>query len=233
MIDLHTHSIFSDGELIPSELVRRAAAAGYRAIAITDHGDQSNLDFIIPRVAAVCRKLSEACGIQVMPGIELTHVPPQFIRELALEARGLGARIVVVHGETIVEPVAPGTNAAALASPIDILAHPGLISEGEVRLAADRGIYLEITTRGGHCLTNGHVAVMARRYGARLVLNNDAHGPRDLTSPEMARKIALGAGLSPREVNGMFKNSENLVRKVLKDKVVRQRVEKNEFQNKE
>jgi len=38
MIDLHTHSLFSDGELIPSELVSRAAAAGYRAIAITDHG---------------------------------------------------------------------------------------------------------------------------------------------------------------------------------------------------
>ena len=137
-----------------------------------------------------------------------------------------------MHGETIVEPVAPGTTAVALESSIDILAHPGLISEGEVRMAADRGIYLEITTRGGHSLTNGHVAVMARRYGARLVLNNDAHGPRDLTSLEMARKIALGAGLSPREVIGMFKNSENLVRKVLKDKVVRQSVKKSESQNK-
>jgi Histidinol phosphatase and related hydrolases of the PHP family len=41
MIDLHTHSIFSDGELIPAELTRRAAVAGYRAMAITDHGDFS------------------------------------------------------------------------------------------------------------------------------------------------------------------------------------------------
>jgi len=55
-----------------------------------------------------------------------------------VEARKLGARLIVVHGETIVEPVAPGTNAAALESPIDILAHPGLISEREVRLAAER-----------------------------------------------------------------------------------------------
>jgi histidinol phosphatase-like PHP family hydrolase len=231
MIDLHTHSIFSDGELIPSELVRRAGAAGYRAIAITDHGDQSNLDFIIPRVAGVCKKLSEACGIQVIPGIELTHVPPVFIRELAVEARKLGARLIVVHGETIVEPVAPGTNAAALESPIDILAHPGLISEREVRLAAEKGIYLEITTRKGHSLTNGHVAVMARQYGALLVLNTDTHGPQDLTSLEMARKIAIGAGLSPREVDRMFKNSENLVKKVWKDKVLQQRVKKNRFQN--
>ncbi|MCX5841713.1 MAG: histidinol phosphate phosphatase domain-containing protein [Deltaproteobacteria bacterium] len=231
MIDLHTHSIFSDGELIPSELVRRAEAAGYRAIAITDHGDQSNLDFIIPRVAGVCKKLSEVCGIQVIPGIELTHVPPVFIGELAVEARKLGARLIVVHGETIVEPVAPGTNAAALEAPIDILAHPGLISEREVRLAAEKGIYLEITTRKGHSLTNGHVAVMARQYGASLVLNTDTHGPQDLTSLEMARKIAIGAGLSTREVDRMFRNSENLVKKVWKDKVPQQRVKKNRFQN--
>jgi putative hydrolase len=223
MIDLHTHSIFSDGDLIPSELVRRARIRGYQAIAITDHGDASNLDFIIPRVAGVCEKLSAVCGIQVIPGIELTHVPPVHIRELALEARKLGARLVVVHGETIVEPVAPGTNKAALESPIDILAHPGLITGREVKLAAAKGICLEITTRRGHSLSNGHVAQMARRHGARLVLNTDAHGPQDLASPEMARAIAAGAGLSLREVDRMFRNSENLVKQALKDKVVRRR----------
>ena len=67
MIDLHTHSIFSDGELIPSELVRRARIKGYRAIAITDHGDASNLDFIIPRVAGICEKLSAVCWIVRVP----------------------------------------------------------------------------------------------------------------------------------------------------------------------
>ncbi len=52
MIDLHTHSLFSDGVLVPSELVRRAVMKGYEVIAITDHADASNLDFTIPRVAA-------------------------------------------------------------------------------------------------------------------------------------------------------------------------------------
>jgi putative hydrolase len=215
MIDLHTHCLFSDGELIPSELARRAQHIGYRAIAITDHGDESNLDFIIPRVAGVCQKLSEAYGIQVIPGIELTHVPPVFIKELAVEARKLGARIVVVHGETIVEPVVPGTNAAALAAPIDILAHPGLISDEEVQLAAARGIYLEITCRKGHSLTNGHVAMLARQYGASLVLNTDTHGPQNLVTLEMAWKIARGAGLTVPETEAMFKNSEALIRKIL------------------
>ena len=108
MIDLHTHSIFSDGELIPSELARRAKVAGYRVLAITDHGDHSNFDFIIPRIAKVCQKLTDALRMQVIPGIELTHVPPEYIYDLAVEARQAGAKIIVVHGETIVEPVAGG-----------------------------------------------------------------------------------------------------------------------------
>lgn len=215
MIDLHTHCLFSDGELIPSELVRRARHAGYRAIAITDHGDASNLDFIIPRVAGVCQSLSKAYEIQVIPGIELTHVPPAFINELAVAARKLGAKLVLVHGETIVEPVEAGTNRAALDAPIDILAHPGLIREHEVQIAAERGICLEITVRKGHSLTNGHVAMLARQYGASLVLNTDTHSPLDLISLEMARKIAAGAGLTVPEIEAMFGNSEALIRKIL------------------
>jgi putative hydrolase len=217
VIDLHTHCIFSDGELAPSELARRALVKGYRALAITDHGDLSNMDFIIPRIVRVSESLSKLLAIQVIPGIELTHVPPAAIGEIAREARRLGARLVVVHGETLVEPVSPGTNAAALDACVDILAHPGLISEAEVSLAARKGICLEITTRRGHSLTNGHVAALARKCGALLVLNTDAHGPHDLVSLEMARKIALGAGLDEQEVAVMVQNSEALVRKVVHD----------------
>ena len=218
MIDLHTHSILSDGELIPSELARRAKVAGYRVIAITDHGDHSNLDFIIPRLVKVCQKLQDAGAIQVIPGIELTHVPPEYICGLAVEARRHGAKIVVVHGETIVEPVIAGTNIAALKSPIDILAHPGLITEEEAMMAARNSICLEVTTRKGHSLTNGHVLRMARRSKASLVLNTDSHAPNDLLSKEMAQKIALGAGMSEDETEIMFRNSEALVKKSLGEK---------------
>jgi len=213
MIDLHTHSLFSDGELIPSELVSRAAAAGYRAMAVTDHGDESNTDFIVPRLVKVCRKLSASCGMPVLPGIELTHVPPQDIAALAREARTMGAAIVIVHGETIVEPVPPGTNAAALRADIDILAHPGLITEADAAVAAARRIFLEITTRGGHSYTNGHVLRLARTAGAPLVLNTDAHAPHDLTPRGFAAKIARGAGMSDDEIAAMWKNSEALVKR--------------------
>jgi putative hydrolase len=212
VIDLHTHSIFSDGELIPSELVRRAKVAGYEAIAITDHGDHSNIDHIVPRILKVCAVLSNSYAIKVIPGIELTHVPPESIRTLTEEARHLGAKIVVVHGETIVEPVAPGTNIAALQSPIDILAHPGLLTDEEAALAAKNSIFLEISARKGHSLTNGHVANMARRWNLALVLNTDSHAPGDLIDVDMARKIARGAGMTEQEVNAMFENSLSLAK---------------------
>ena len=213
MIDLHTHCIFSDGELIPAELVRRAKVAGYRAIALTDHGDASNIDFIIPRIARVTGALGAAHGMAIICGIELTHVPPRDIAPLALEARSLGARIVVVHGETIVEPVMPGTNRAALEAGVDILAHPGLISGEDVALAASRGIFLEVTTRRGHCLANGHVVKIARHYGAPLIMNTDTHGPQDLVKKETAILIARGAGMDDGEVAAMLKNSELLAKK--------------------
>jgi putative hydrolase len=213
MIDLHTHSIFSDGDLIPTELAQRAFAAGYKALAITDHADHSNIDFIIPRLVKVCSKITEKGNIKALPGIELTHVHPNDITALADEARKLGAKIVIVHGETLAEPVPPGTNLAALNSSIDILAHPGLLTERETKLAAERGIYLEITTRKNHSLSNGYVAQMARKFKAQLVLNNDAHTSSDFVGSKMATNIARGAGLSDNEVAAMFENSKKLVQR--------------------
>lgn len=169
MIDLHTHTIFSDGSLIPSELVQRARTHGYRAIAITDHGDSSNLDLIIPRIVKVSEELNSIWNIIVIPGIELTHVPIEYMSSLVEEARGLGASLVVVHGQTIVEPVIEGTNRAAIMAQVNILAHPGLIDIKDVILAKEKGVYLEISGRAGHSLSNGHVARLAVNYGAPLV----------------------------------------------------------------
>jgi putative hydrolase len=207
MIDLHTHTTFSDGVLIPSELARRAENMGLKAIGLTDHGDSSNIDFIIPRMVTVAQELNSVLEIKVIPGIEITHVPPSLIANVAAKARALGARIIVVHGETIVEPVAPGTNIAALKADIDILAHPGLITEKEALLAKEKGIFLEISARKGHSLTNGHVARLAKKTGAKLVINTDAHAPGDLIDGAMARRIVCGAGLTENDFEIMQKNA--------------------------
>jgi len=215
MIDLHTHSLFSDGELVPAELTRRFEAAGYRALAITDHGDQSNIDLIIPRIAAFCEEINRHTGIKVIPGIELTHIPPDAIPALVNRSRKLGAKLVVVHGETIVEPVAPGTNRMAIDASADILAHPGLITEEEVVSAKEHSVYLELTSRKGHSLTNGHVARLAQKAKAPLVLNSDAHAPGDIWPPAQLHEIVVGAGLTEDAYQQMMKNAEQIVERCL------------------
>jgi putative hydrolase len=211
MFDLHTHSIFSDGVLIPAELARRARTAGYRGIAITDHVDASTMGLVIDGLKKMTRQYGPLMDLDILLGVEITHVPPGLIPDMIQEARALGAQLVVVHGETIVEPVAPGTNLAAIEGGCDVLAHPGLITPQEAALAAERGVHLEITTRKGHSLTNGHVAVLAREAGAMLVIDNDAHEPGDLVSREMRKKIALGAGLTVDEYRRAEDNSARLV----------------------
>ncbi len=211
MIDLHSHTFFSDGELVPAEHLRRVEFMGYQAIAITDHADSSNLDFIVPRIVQAAKDLNRYSSTKLIPGLELTHVPPGMIEELTITARKLGAKIVVVHGETIVEPVPPGTNLAAIKARVNILAHPGFITEEEATAAATMGVYLELSGRKGHSLTNGHVAKMAARANAKLLVNSDAHGPSDFLSAEMADQVALGAGLAAQDILSIHQNRATLL----------------------
>lgn len=214
MIDFHSHTFFSDGALVPSEHVRRVEQMGYQAIAITDHADSSNIGILLPNLIRVAKDLNAVNRTQLIVGVELTHVPPSLIAPLAAESRALGAQLIVVHGETPVEPVLPGTNRAALEADIDLLAHPGFITEEEAALAAQKGILLELSGRKGHSLTNGHVAQMAQKTGALLAINADAHAPGDFLSREMAEMVGLGAGLSLEQYLQVRRNMNKLLSKL-------------------
>jgi histidinol phosphatase-like PHP family hydrolase len=211
VIDLHTHTLYSDGGLLPAELVQRCEVKGLAAVALTDHADMSNLEFIVPRLVAAAEGLNRHHQIKTLAGIELTHLPPELIAPLTAQAYALGAQLVVVHGESPVEPVAPGTNLAAIEAGVDILAHPGLITPQEVALAAEKGVMLELSARGGHSLGNGHVAKLALAAGAMLCINSDAHAPRDLMDPAFAEKVGLNAGLETEQVAACLANSQRLV----------------------
>ena len=195
-IDLHTHSFLSDGVLLPSEMLRRVSVLGFGALAITDHVDAGNMVPVIASLRRVLEEQPDDFAAELLVGVELTHVGPRSIDKLARRAKALGAEVVVVHGETIVEPVAPGTNRVAVESDaVDILAHPGLLTPEDARLAASRGCYVEITTRKGHCLTNGHVARVCTLAGARMLVNTDAHQPSEFVTLGFAQQVAAGAGL--------------------------------------
>ncbi len=208
MVELHCHSIFSDGELIPSELVRYAESLGYRGVIITDHVDMTNLELIAERFKNSTQSLSS--GIPVLWGVEVTHVPPAFIGEVVKAARSLGAKLIIGHGESIVEPVAEGTNRAFIEAGVDILAHPGLITSEDARMAAEKGVFLELTTRKGHAYTNGHVLKIGKEVGARFVVCNDSHTYGDMLPEEMVLKVLMGTGLSIEEAKLVVLESEKL-----------------------
>jgi histidinol phosphatase-like PHP family hydrolase len=213
MIDLHTHSIFSDGELIPSEMARRMAEIGNEGFAITDHADFTNISQIMNNLNKL-KELRDDYELRILLGVEITHVPPKLIGRAVEMSLKEGAEIIVVHGETIAEPVRKGTNFAALSEEIDILAHPGLIDEKSLQLAAENDVFLEITSRKGHCLTNGYVASKASEFGCKLVLNTDSHAPSDFIDTEKAKLVAMGSGI--RDVDELFRNSDKLLKKKLR-----------------
>lgn len=63
MIDLHTHTRFSDGSLTPTELVQLAVSEGLSAVAVTDHDSIGGLEEALDAGGRL--------GIEVVPGVEL------------------------------------------------------------------------------------------------------------------------------------------------------------------
>lgn len=63
-VDLHVHSLKSDGSLTPSELVDLGISKGLRAFALTDHDTTDGIDEAV--------SYAENKNIEVIPGIELS-----------------------------------------------------------------------------------------------------------------------------------------------------------------
>lgn len=215
MYNLHCHSLLSDGVLLPSEVAIRYAVLGYKIIAITDHADYSNIEMVVNSILNFTDNWPKDSKIKVLPGIELTHLPLEQFKPLVKYARKAGIRIIVGHGQTPVEPVIGGTNTAALESGIDILAHPGLISDKDIKLAVKKKVFLEITSRRGHRTTNLHVAGHALKIGANLILNTDSHSPEDIIEPGELKKAGRDAGLSEAKIKEMYRQTTNFLRRII------------------
>ena len=214
--DFHTHTFLSDGCSSPIELIRFAYAYGYKCIGITDHGSYSNLKHVIGSVKKDCELAEKYWDIIAIPGVELTNIPAASVDEMARSAKELGVRMVAVHGESIVEEVEEGTNLAALKSEyVDMLAHPGSMTSEEAKLAVKNDIYIEITKRVGHSLTNGRVVVVGREAGVRFLINSDSHSYQDLYRGDFQKEVALGSGLSNEEYERIIDyNQKEFLKKI-------------------
>ena len=185
---------------------------------MTDHVALGSLGRVIKEVSDDCALARTYWNILAIPGVELTHVPPQAISEVAKKAKEMGAWLVVVHGETSVEPVEKGTNLAAVQSPyVDILAHPGLITLEEASLAAQNNIFIELTARRGHSATNTHVAQISQKAKSKLLINSDAHDENDLLTLNLVESILRQAELNQRQRQQIIdRNPKLLIEKLNK-----------------
>jgi putative hydrolase len=209
--DFHTHTTLSDGSLSPMELIRRARVAGYRAVGLADHGSLGSLPRFAQELTPDCALARDRWGIAALPGVELTHVPAAAVAEVARAAKEAGLWLVIVHGETISEPVEEGTNLAAVScGDVDILAHPGLITLEEAELAARNGVFLELSAKPAHAAANGHVAKMARLAGAKLLVNSDNHD-LDFLTEKQARQLVLAAALQEKDLEEVLGTNPQLL----------------------
>ena len=80
LYDFHTHSFFSDGALLPMELIRRAHVKGYTAMAITDHASASNIEELVEKVTRDCDLAWERVGLSGAAGRGTDPLPAAFHR---------------------------------------------------------------------------------------------------------------------------------------------------------
>ncbi len=216
-IEFHSHSLFSDGILLPAALVREAGIRNIKALAITDHADASNIDTVLQPILKFLKAEEKTLEVKLIPGIELSYTKPQDIEKYAKLARKHGAKIVIVHGESPIEPLYPGTNHSAVQQKgiVDILAHPGFITKEDVELAKKNNIFLELSAKNGHKDGNKHVAILALEIGAKMLVGSDAHNENGLITQEQALNICLEAGLTQDQaLKVIIDNAEELLKRV-------------------
>ena len=69
-VDLHSHTLYSDGVLKPAELVHLARTNGVRTLSVTDHDHVGGIDEAL--------EVGETLGIEIIPGIELSITHAEF-----------------------------------------------------------------------------------------------------------------------------------------------------------
>ena len=117
-VEMHCHTVASDGDMQPKELVQNAIKRGYKAICLTDHNTTANVNAV--------KKYGEKYGLVVAGGIEWTtfwghltviggnsdidwkSITPANINASIIRARQLGDIVTVAHPKRIGSPLCMG-----------------------------------------------------------------------------------------------------------------------------
>jgi len=187
LIDLHTHTTASDGRCTPEELVARAAAAGVRVLAVTDHDTVGGC----ARAAAACA----AAAVEFVPGIEITavvdggdvHLLGYFIDT---QAASLGSFLAEQRRRRVerVRRMIGRLHALGIPLDADAILRPGLEDTAK---AVGRPWIARALVAGGHA------ADMREAFERWLVRGRPAFEPRIGPAPaEVVERIHQARGLA-------------------------------------
>jgi predicted metal-dependent phosphoesterase TrpH len=135
MIDLHSHTLHSDGQRTPRELFAEARAAGVAVLSVTDHDTVSGL--------AECAEAALGAGVRLVPGIELSaelhgrevHVLGHFIDPTSAPLRALADEMLVERRERMERMVVRANESGMKITMDAVIAHSGGENLGRPHLA--------------------------------------------------------------------------------------------------
>lgn len=186
LVDLHMHSLCSDGALTPTELVQRVAAAGVGLMALTDHDT----------VSGVTEAAAEAArqGLKLVPGAELSTL----WSGQSVHVVGLGLDI---SNAALVEGLkhqaeARGERAKAIARKLEYHRMPGAY-EGALELAGNDPLRISRTHFAQWLLAQGRVKSMQGAFDKWLGRGKPADVPMPwLSLPEVVSLIRGAGGVA-------------------------------------
>jgi predicted metal-dependent phosphoesterase TrpH len=172
MIDLHLHTVASDGRSTPEALVAEALAAGCRTIAVTDHDTVASVEAV--------QAAGRAGGLEVVPGIEMTavdrgrdiHILGYFID---ITHAGLAAFLVEQRAIRRARILTMAERLAELGVPIGVDA---LLAAG-----AAAGRSLGRPAVAGALVAAGHARDVQEAFDRYLAEGRPGHVPREGAPP--------------------------------------------------
>jgi 3',5'-nucleoside bisphosphate phosphatase len=187
MIDLHMHTLCSDGRCTPDELVQRACDKGIRTMSVTDHDTMAGVER--------ATRAAEALGMTVVPGIEITsvhggkdvHVLAYFLPE---SAPGLQEMLSGQRRQRVERATEIGQRLARLGAPIDVDALVETASAPGGKAIARPQIAQAL-------IAAGHVATVAEAFEKFLGEDSPAYVPHRGASPaDVVALVTSGGGVA-------------------------------------
>ena len=185
MIDLHTHTTASDGTLAPARLVARAASAGIRTLAVTDHDTMAGI-----REAA---DAARARGLGFLPGIEITAVDERrdvhmLAYFLHADPPGLAPFLAAARRDRTRRALEMADKLATLGVPVDI--------EDLIQAAEESGNAVARPTVARALVAAGHVKTVQEAFDRYLADGGSAYVARVGASPaEVVALVREGGGI--------------------------------------